>query len=79
MSIPGLGWAKLPSSFQLSPRTLAVPNTVHENARLKVAEEFAKRGVISGVALLEGGNEQYVFDTDSEALFRQNSWFNYVS
>lgn len=34
--IPGLGWAKLPKTFQLGSNTLAVPVSMHKTARFTI-------------------------------------------
>jgi hypothetical protein len=69
-SKPGAGWAS-PAVFQLGKgKTLAVPMEVHEIARKKVVKAFSEKGITSGVVLLKGGEDQNVYDTDTEVLFR---------
>lgn len=77
-AVPGLGWSRLPATFQLGCETLKVPMAMHKTARLKLVEEMKSRGVTCGVVLLEGGEQQNVYDTDCEIVFKPNSWFNYL-
>ena len=67
---PGEGWAST-AVFQLGRgKTLAVPMTVHESARKKLFQAFHVKGIKNGVVLLQGGEDQNVYDTDTELLFR---------
>jgi hypothetical protein len=67
---PGAGWTT-PAVFQLGRgKTLAVPMSVHESARKKVVQAFHNKGVKTGIILLQGGDDQNVYDTDTEVLFR---------
>ena len=78
MNVPGVGWA---SSFQLGrgqKKTLAVPMAIHAASRAKVMAALRAAGVTEGVCLLQGGEDLYQYDTDMEAVFRQDSWFNYL-
>jgi len=69
MSTPGSGWAK--SVFQVGRgRTLAIPLEIHQAARKKLVELFRKKGITNGVILLQGGEEQCQYDSDTEVLFR---------
>mmetsp|Transcript_114786 Transcript_114786/g.225206 ORF Transcript_114786/g.225206 Transcript_114786/m.225206 type:complete len:535 (-) Transcript_114786:203-1807(-) len=75
---PGAGWASN-ASFQLARgRTLAIPMSVHAAARSKLVKAFADNGVTSGIVLMQGGDDQNQYDTDTELIFRQDSWFNYL-
>lgn len=68
-NIPGNGWAK--PVFQLGKgKTLAIPMEIHAASRAKLVELFHKKGVQTGVILLEGGQQQYQYDSDTEILFR---------
>ena len=60
-AVPGLGWSRLPATFQLGCETLKVPMAMHKTARLKLVEEMKSRGVTCGVVLLEGGEQQNVY------------------
>lgn len=76
----GYGWAK-PGIFQVGRgKTLQVPMEVHASSRAKVVQLLsgAPYNVSRGVLLVRGGEEQGVYDTDGEPLFRQDSWFNYL-
>jgi Xaa-Pro dipeptidase len=78
MNVPGVGWA---STFQLGKgqkKTLAIPMTLHAAARQKLTDSFADRGMHAGICLLKGGDERYQYDSDTELLFRQDSWFHYL-
>jgi hypothetical protein len=67
---PGAGWA-MNAVFQLGKgKTLAIPMSVHESARKKLVQAFAAKGVSNGIVLLQGGEDQNVYDTDTEVLFR---------
>lgn len=67
---PGAGWASN-AVFQLGRgKTLAIPMSVHETARLKLVQEFKSKGIEKGVILLQGGNETTLYDTDTDLLFK---------
>lgn len=69
-AVPGLGWAKKPA-FQLGKgKTLEIPMELHAAARLKLLQLLNKRGVDTGIVLLEGGNDRNQYDTDTEMVFR---------
>ncbi|CAE7810976.1 PEPD, partial [Symbiodinium microadriaticum] len=51
---------------------------LHLSARKKVAGILDSRGVSSGIALIKGGEQESQYDTDTELVFRQDSWFNYL-
>mmetsp|Transcript_4138 Transcript_4138/g.6774 ORF Transcript_4138/g.6774 Transcript_4138/m.6774 type:complete len:572 (+) Transcript_4138:56-1771(+) len=80
--VPGAWWAKGGSAtavFQLGRgKTLAIPMSVHESARKKLVQALTTKGVSSGIVLLQGGDDQNQYDTDTELVFRQDSWFNYL-
>jgi Xaa-Pro dipeptidase len=77
-SIPGNGWTTNASVFQMHKRkTLAVPMSVHKINREKVAAIMRERGQ-SGVLFVQGGTTLNQYDSDTEHLFRQDSWFNYL-
>lgn len=74
---PGKGWAG--PYFQLAKnKTLAVPMTLHEAARRKLMNIMNGRGKTSGYILLQGGEDGCQYDSDTELIFRQDSWFNYL-
>lgn len=76
-SIPGLGWST--PHFQLGKnKTLAVPMKLHESARAKLVSIMKERHNAKGVVLIQGGDDQSQYDTDTELVFRQDSWFNYL-
>ena len=41
-------------------------------------DEFGKLGISDGIVLLESGDQACMYDTDTEILFKPNSWFNYL-
>lgn len=76
----GFGWAK-PGVFQVGRgKTLAIPCSVHESSRAKLVGllNSSPYNISTGIVLLKGGEEQHVYDTDGEPIFRQDSWFNYL-
>ena len=75
--IPGFGWVTRPV-FQLGEKNLAIPMSLHRQNRIKLVDQMRKRNVHTGVALIRGGDEQCYYDSDSEMLFKQDSWFNYL-
>jgi Xaa-Pro dipeptidase len=77
-STPGYGWAKQ-GVFQLGKgKTLAIPMEVHASSRAKLVELLKSKGQSKGLVLLQGGDEQCQYDSDTELVFRQDSWFNYL-
>jgi len=77
-TIPGLGWAPLKGSFQNGANKLAIPMNIHQSARTKLISEMRKIGITSGVVILEGGKQMNQYDSDTEIVFRQDSWFNFL-
>jgi Xaa-Pro dipeptidase len=76
-SVPGLGWTSKPV-FQLGEKTLAIPMSLHKSARQKLVNLMLDRSANKGVILVKGGEESCYYDSDTEHLFRQDSWFNYL-
>lgn len=75
---PGYGWAKQ-GVFQIGKgKTLAIPMEIHASSRAKLANLMKARGCADGLVLLQGGDEQCQYDSDTEPVFRQDSWFNYL-
>lgn len=71
MDIPGAGWAKK-SVFQLGKgkkKTLAVSMEMHALSREKVCSILKGKNE-TGIILMQGGEEQNMYDTDTEVLFR---------
>lgn len=70
LSQPGAGWTNRPL-FQLGKaRTLAVPLDMHQRSRAKLVKRFNDQGIKHGIVLLEGGEQQYQYDSDTELVFR---------
>jgi hypothetical protein len=68
--IPGEGWTK-PAIFQLAKnKTLAISMEVHVAAREKLIALFASKGIYSGLVIIKGGEEQNLYDSDTNLLFR---------
>mgnify|MGYP001946365566 CR=1 FL=1 len=65
-------------TFQLGVKTLQIPMSLHRASREKLCAEMKKAGVEDGVVLLEGGKQLNQYDTDTEPVFRQDSWFNFL-
>ncbi|KAI9353567.1 peptidase M24, structural domain-containing protein [Obelidium mucronatum] len=53
-------------------------SAMHKQCRDKVFAGMKEAGVLSGVALLKGGEPSFRHDTDHEHLFRQESHFFYL-
>jgi hypothetical protein len=67
---PGDGWANR-ALFQLGKgRTLAVPLDMHERSRAKLVAMFKERNIHHGFVLIQGGEQQYQYDSDTELTFR---------
>jgi len=57
--------------FQLGRgKTLAVPMTIHQNARRKLVNLCRSQGIVNGIILIQGGQETNQYDTDTSNLFR---------
>lgn len=77
-STPGFGWAS-PGVFQKGKsKTLAIPMEVHASSRLKLKGILNEHGCNEGLVLLKGGDEMMQYDSDTEIVFRQDSWFQYL-
>ena len=77
---PGYGWSA-PGVFQKGKgKTLAIPMSVHAAAREKLCAMMKKApyNCSNGVMLVKGGEDQCQYDSDTELVFRQDSWFNYL-
>jgi Xaa-Pro dipeptidase len=77
-NIPGLGWTKTKGVYQHGKRALKVPMSLHRAARAKLLEKLESAGINAGIVLLEGGKQLNQYDTDTEPVFRQDSWFNFL-
>lgn len=74
-SIPGAGWSRSPTVFQLGVgKTLAVDLNLHQHHREKLINIMKERGINDGWIYIKGGEESMRYDTDYEVLFRQDSW-----
>ena len=69
----------MPSDFSLGPGTYAVPMRMHADNRRRLAERLrAKPAAADAVVVLEGGPAQFRYDTDTEELFHQESFFKWA-
>lgn len=67
---PGVGWADS-AVFQVGRgKTLAVPMTLHNAARKKLVDNLRANQLSAGIVLLQGGEDQNQYDTDTEITFR---------
>jgi Xaa-Pro dipeptidase len=65
--------------FSLGPGTYRVPMRLHAENRRRLVERLrAKDAAARGVVLLEGGQTQCRYDTDTEELFKQESFFKWA-
>src|SRR5688572_10500658 len=65
--------------FSLGPGTYRVPMRMHAENRRRLAERLrAHGGGARGVALFEGGKAQFRYETDTEELFHQESFFKWA-
>jgi Xaa-Pro dipeptidase len=65
--------------FSLGPATYRVPVRMHAENRRRLAERLrAKGGGARGLALFEGGKAQFRYETDTEELFHQESFFKWA-
>ena len=68
---PGQGWASNAAVFQLGKgKTLAIPMEVHASARQKLKDAFHAKGIKSGIVLIQGGDDETQYDSDTELVFR---------
>jgi Xaa-Pro dipeptidase len=71
--------AKPRAEFTMGPGTHAVPMALHAEARGRAVERLRKAGVPErAVVVLQGGTPIPRYDTDTEYLFRQESFFQYL-
>lgn len=71
---PGEGWSKpaMKPIFQMAPnKTFAVPHSIHQISCQSLCDYFHNKfNIISGIILLEGGEQESFYDTDGEPVFR---------
>ena len=79
---PGDGWSKSNNRvvFQMAPKiTFAVPSSMHKISCNKLTHFFkTKLNIHKGLIYLEGGEQECLYDTDIETVFKQDSWFHYL-
>ena len=78
LTTPGYGWAGAGVFQKGKGKTLAIPMNVHAANRAKLAGILRSQGFAEGIILLKGGDEQCQYDSDTELVFRQDSWFQYL-
>jgi Xaa-Pro dipeptidase len=66
------------SYFSMGLDTHRVPMRMHANNRARLIEAMRGASHTRGVVLMQGGDQQSQYDTDTELVFRQESYFNYL-
>jgi len=69
--------ATKPPHFSMGPGTYEVPMTMHADNRARLAAAMREKGAV-GLILLKGGVQESRHDTDTEIVFRQESYFNWA-
>ena len=64
--------------FSMGLGTYRVPMRMHKENRQKLVRAMRAVGNSRGIVLLMGGDQQQQYDTDTETVFRQESYFNYL-
>jgi Xaa-Pro dipeptidase len=65
--------------FSLGPGTYRVPMRMHAENRRRLVERLRAHGAApQGVVVLEGGAAEYRYDTDTEEVFQQESFFKWA-
>lgn len=68
-----------PQVYSQGPGTLSVDRgKFHGSTRARALNLMHERGHREGVILLKGGGAFHIYDTDMEAIFRQESFFFYL-
>ena len=67
-----------PPYFCMGPGTYRVPMTMHADNRARLRERMVAAGHSTGVVLLAGGEQETRYDTDTDIVFRQESFFNWA-
>lgn len=72
--------AVVPSCFQLGAHTLSIPVSLHATNRKRLCEQLKKlKGVPAGaMVLLQGGEQSQRYCTDTDVVFRQESYFHWT-
>lgn len=52
--------------------------STHHAARRKTVSMMNGKGAASGLIFVQGGSQLTQYDSDTEIVFRQDSWFNYL-
>jgi len=65
--------------FSMGPNTYAVPLAMHAKNRARLIERIKARGWPDrAIAVLEGGKQVTRYSSDTDVLFRQESYFQYL-
>lgn len=66
--------------FWMGNKTLKVPYALHAENRQRLLSRFTRSGDIPkhSFILLEGGKDEIVYDSDTDRLFRQESFFQWT-
>lgn len=72
--------AIVPSCFQLAAHTLSIPVSLHATNRKRLCQRLKTiEGVPSGaMVLLQGGEQSQRYCTDTDVVFRQESYFHWT-
>jgi Xaa-Pro dipeptidase len=66
-----------PPHFSMGPGTYEVEMSMHAENRGRLVAAMQAKGA-NGLVLLKGGNQECRHDTDTEIIFRQESYFNWA-
>eukprot|EP00271_Cylindrocystis_brebissonii_P013077 TRINITY_DN32651_c0_g1_i1.p1 TRINITY_DN32651_c0_g1~~TRINITY_DN32651_c0_g1_i1.p1 ORF type:complete len:500 (+),score=104.91 TRINITY_DN32651_c0_g1_i1:210-1709(+) len=69
---------KRASYFWMGLDTYKIPMAMYAENRAKLVQRLENEGLVEGVVLLQGGESATRYDTDTEPLFRQESYFAYL-
>jgi Xaa-Pro dipeptidase len=66
------------SFFSMGLDTQRVPMRMHSENRARLVKAMHAAGHTRGVILMQGGSTKCQYDTDTELVFRQESYFNFL-
>ena len=66
------------ATFNMGPGTFVVPMRMHAESRARLVASMREAGFVTGLVLLSGGEQQTQYDTDTDVVFRQESYFNWL-
>jgi len=68
----------IPPYYQYGDHTLKVPRSMHAEHRQKIIQRMKSKSPQNSLILLQGGTDINHYDTDTQYLFRQESFFHYL-